>query len=426
VNDGDGSQHGSGDTYVPSGSLPLPVAGDLISGKYLVRGVLGSGGMGAVLEVEHIELGRRCALKILQADGRRDPTAVARFQNEARTVSALGHPNVCDVYDFGSLGDGRPYLVMPRLEGETLRQRLLGKRPSYPEAAIIITEVLDALDVVHARGIVHRDVKPANIFLARTERGRQTVKLLDFGVSKVFSGEVSLGLTGTGMVMGTPFYMAPEQARGEEELDGRVDLWACGVILYEMLSGERPFTGANYNQLMAAILDGTYVRLRTLRPDLPTELDSIVARAMAYDRRHRYATAHEFRDALVTSGVVPIRFDSLPASSPQSAPELVDQQNRSFRKLVSAFGAFTAGFDEAHEDGTITREEAAQLRQKLGDLEKWARHMQELLSRTEPGPATASPPSAAGDDAPPTTRGEDLAQAEDWNRTTQPGAPKRN
>jgi serine/threonine-protein kinase len=417
---------GSGDTYVPSGSLPLPAEGTLISGKYVVHGVLGAGGMGAVLDVEHVGLGRRCALKILQADGRRDPTAVARFQNEARMVSALGHPNVCDVYDFGSLDDGRPYLVMPRLEGETLRQRLLGKRPSYPEAAIIMMEVLDALDVVHAKGILHRDVKPANIFLAKTERGRQTVKLLDFGVSKVFSGEVSLGLTGTGMVMGTPFYMAPEQARGDEELDGRVDLWACGVIFYEMLTGERPFTGTNYNQVMAAICDGTYLRLRVVRPDLPTELDGIVARAMAYDRRHRYAAAHEFRDALVTSGVVPMRYDSLPVSSPQSAPELVDQQNRSFRKLASAFGSFTANFDEAHEDGAITLEEAAQLRQKLGELEKWARHMQELLSRTEGGEPAAAKAAMVPveEDAPPTTRGEDLPDG--WNHTTQPGAPKRH
>ena len=404
----------TGDDLDPTGETPaldFPEPGTVIAGKYVVAGVLGLGGMGTVLDVQHKSLGRHFALKVLQADGRRDPTALARFTNEARTVSAIGHPNVCNVFDVGALDDGRPFLLMEKLEGETLREKLarLGKL-GYPEACVLLVSVLSALEAVHAQGVIHRDIKPANVFCVR-QPGLETVKLLDFGVSKVVRSGVSLHLTGTGEVMGTAYYMSPEQARGEEDLDARVDLWACGVMLYEMVAGQRPFVGANFNQIFAAILEDRWARLSEVNPELPPELDAIVSRALAKDRARRYASARELREAITSSGLVPMRFDALPPAGPNSAPELVDCQNRTFRKLASAFGSFSTHFDDAHADGTLTREEITDLQVQLSELEKWARHMQELLAR--------APVAAVRDDdedGPATTRADDRDDRNDPTR----------
>jgi eukaryotic-like serine/threonine-protein kinase len=252
--------------------------------------------MGAVFEAEHLDAGTRVALKILHPAQAAKSTSVQRFQHEARVAGSLGHPNICQVFDAGHLESGAPYLVMESLHGETLARRL-AREGTLPvrDAISIVSQLLAALEAAHAKAVVHRDVKPDNLFLV--EGFSLQVKLLDFGISKMSEGE-ALDLTRTGMVMGTPFYMAPEQARGDRTVDPRSDLYAAGVILYECISGRRPFLGANYNALLLQILSGKYPSLRVLKPHVSPEIASLVETAMAKSPDDRYQSAGAFRAAL--------------------------------------------------------------------------------------------------------------------------------
>jgi serine/threonine-protein kinase len=272
-----------------------------IGGKYVVRSVLGEGGMGTVYEAEHLTIGRSVAVKVLHPNQARKKDAVRRFHQEARAAGAIGHPNICEVYDLGTLDDGSPYLVMEKLVGETLADRIAaeGGLP-FDDVIDVIVQVLSGLVAAHEKGIVHRDIKPENVFLTRRVGCPPLCKLLDFGVSKMIgpligSREEDLDLTRTGMVMGTPYYMSPEQARGDRNLDSRVDLYACGVILYEALTGRRPFTAANYNALLIQILSARPKPARDLRPALPAGFDAVLDKAMARNRDDRYRTAAEFQ-----------------------------------------------------------------------------------------------------------------------------------
>jgi len=210
-----------------------------------------------VYEAEHVAIGRSVAVKVLHPSQARKKVSVKRFHHEARAAGAIGHPNICEVYDLGELDDGSPYLVMERMVGETLADHIVkqGALP-FDEVLDLLTQVLSGLIAAHEKGIVHRDIKPENVFLTRRVGCPPIAKLLDFGVSKMLplgDREEELHLTRTGMVMGTPFYMSPEQARGDRDLDARVDLYACGVIMYEALTARRPFLAANYNALLLQI-----------------------------------------------------------------------------------------------------------------------------------------------------------------------------
>src|SRR6185312_6170401 len=269
--------------------------------KYSVRNVLGEGGMGTVFEGEHLALGRAVAIKVLHAAQAAKRDVVRRFHQEARAAAAIGHPNICGIMDLGTLDDGSPYIVMERLVGETLADRVAseGGLP-FADAIEILVQVLSGLVAAHEQRIVHRDIKPENIFLTTRVGCPPLVKILDFGVSKVTGGgrEEELSLTRTGMVMGTPYYMAPEQARGERDLDARVDLYACGVIFYEVLTGRRPFTASNYNALLVQILSASPRPARDLRPALPVGFSEVIDKAMARRREDRYASAAEFQQEL--------------------------------------------------------------------------------------------------------------------------------
>jgi serine/threonine protein kinase len=278
--------------------------GRTIGGKYLVRAVLGEGGMGAVYEAENTALGRSVAVKVLHPAQARKKVAVKRFHQEARAAGAIGHPNICEVYDLGTLDDGSPYLVMERLVGETLADRIQseGGLP-FDDVIEVVTQVLSGLVAAHEKGIVHRDIKPENIFLTKRVGCPPIAKLLDFGVSKMISPiqnekEEDLDLTRTGMVMGTPFYMSPEQARGDRNLDARVDLYACGVILYEALTGRRPFHAANYNALLLQILTASPRPARELRPALPQGFDEVLDKSLARNRDDRFQSAAAFQREL--------------------------------------------------------------------------------------------------------------------------------
>jgi tRNA A-37 threonylcarbamoyl transferase component Bud32 len=273
--------------------------GETVAGRYKILRKMGEGGMGAVYEAQHNVIGKHFALKVLLDKYAQKHDVVARLQQEARLASSIGHPSIVDVNDFGETADGRSFVVMEFLDGESLAQLIQQKAPLPPERVLpIIRQAADALGAAHQKDILHRDVKPENVFITRRD-GKDFVKVLDFGISKAMKKpeeeEDSPRLTQTGMVLGTPLYMSPEQARGESELDQRIDIYALGVIMYEALSGETPFRGTNYLGIINQVLTQQATPLRQLRPDLPLSeaLERVVMKMMHKDRNRRYAQMTE-------------------------------------------------------------------------------------------------------------------------------------
>ncbi|MDX2088430.1 MAG: serine/threonine-protein kinase [Kofleriaceae bacterium] len=286
----------------------LPQAEDSLIGvtldnKYRVTRVIGRGGMGVVYEAEHAALGNRVAIKLMLEKYNNDTEAMTRFTREAHAATRIGNPHIIQVLDISHAPDGRAFVVMELLDGQPL-SRLLEKTGALPpqRALSIIRQVLRAVGAAHAKGIVHRDLKPDNIFLLdqEGEEGRDFVKLLDFGISKIIDPDLQAAatkLTTTGVVMGTPLYMAPEQAMGAE-IDHQADVYACGVILYEMLAGKPPFDGQTYAVLVAKLLTKEPPLLNEVRPGLAPKLVAAVHRALEKDPENRYASAEAFLAAL--------------------------------------------------------------------------------------------------------------------------------
>jgi len=267
--------------------------GMIIDGKYRLKAVLGVGAMATVFEAEHLALGRGVAIKMLHESSLKSRGTILRFIREARLAGSIGHPNICEVYDIGDLPDGAPYMVLELLRGRSLAQRIAAERVlPAADAAQILVEVLAALSAAHGIGVIHRDIKPDNIFLARRVGGSCMVKLLDFGILKNKKDEGS-SVTRAGMVMGTPFYMAPEQARGDK-IDHRVDLWAAGAVLYEALTGRRPFLGTHYVELMQSILLMPPRNPLDYRPDLTPGFVPILDKALEKNPADRYPDAQAF------------------------------------------------------------------------------------------------------------------------------------
>jgi serine/threonine-protein kinase len=247
--------------------------GALIDGKYRIERTLGRGGMGAVFLATHEGLDRKVAVKVLDMSIEHNPEAVERFKREGRVAAAIGHPGVVEVLDTGTTETGMPYLVMEYLEGPTLRQFFKRSGPlEAPLVAAIMLPVLDALHAAHQKDILHRDLKPANVLLA--VRPRREVKLLDFGISK-FLRSVTV-ITRTGVALGTPQYMSPEQMEGEKELTPAADLYAVGVLFFELLAGRGPFVADNEFQLMRQVVMGGAPLLQAMRPGLPPRLCTLV------------------------------------------------------------------------------------------------------------------------------------------------------
>jgi serine/threonine-protein kinase len=274
-------------------------AGELISGKYRLSRLLGNGGMGSVWSARNELTDRDFAVKFLLKDLASNKEALHRFFLEARACGQIKHPAVVDVYDMGQAEDGTPYLVMELLEGEGLDARLSRAGTLRPaEAAMWIAFIARGLEEAHVRGLVHRDLKPGNIFFALDDRGDVIPKILDFGVSKASGPTHDFVKTTTGAVLGSPAYMSPEQARGENDIDGRSDVWSLGVILYEALTGVVPFDAPNYNALMVAIITQHHRPLKELVSDVPAELEALVDNLLDKDRTKRVSTAREVADQL--------------------------------------------------------------------------------------------------------------------------------
>jgi len=296
------------------GEIAFPLVGQVIS-HYQILGGIGGGGMGLVYSAEDIKLGRRVAIKFLPENSAQDPSALRRFELEARSASALEHPNICPIYEFGE-HEGQPFLVMPMLAGRTLQELLSESEVRPPMKVLPLLDlaigVCKGLEAAHGRGIIHRDIKPGNIFVAQDGQP----KILDFGLAKLTdavaekdsrstsNAETVAGpsathasLSQTGSTVGTVAYMSPEQIRGER-LDVRTDLFSFGLILYEMATGKRPFHGDDFFGFQQAVLTQTPMRVRSSNPEIPTRLDEIIRKAIEKTREARYQSASDLRAEL--------------------------------------------------------------------------------------------------------------------------------
>ncbi len=270
----------------------MPEAGDLIAGKYRVQRALKRGGMGAVYVARHVETDREFAVKLMSHELMGDAEAEARFEREARAESAIDHPGIVKVYDIGRHGP-YPYMVMELLQGESLGEFLSRGAMPPDDALLIMSKVLQAMHAAHEGGVVHRDLKPDNIYLCAGD-GPVRPKILDFGISKLVDQEAQTKLTQTGVALGTPLYMSPEQVRGDRGVDRRTDVYSLGVILYQMVTGRMPYTAESYAELVFKIINGDAPGVRTLNEDLPETLEAVIRCAMARELEQRYPDVRSF------------------------------------------------------------------------------------------------------------------------------------
>jgi serine/threonine-protein kinase len=282
-----------------------PLIGNVLAGRYLVKKRIGEGGMGLVYEGLHRDIDKRVAIKVLRDDLSRRPEVVARFRQEAKSASRIGHENIVDIFDFGETTRGASYFVMEFLEGEDLGN-VLGKKAviEAERACDIVLQCCRALSATHAKGIVHRDIKPENIFLTKRDGIDDFVKIVDFGIAKMSDietdGAPGRKLTKTGMIFGTPEYMSPEQAGGRD-LDHRVDVYALGIILYECLAGRVPFEGDTFMGILTQHLTADAPAIGEVNPNanVSRELELVIRKALAKSPDDRYQDTEELAEAIV-------------------------------------------------------------------------------------------------------------------------------
>jgi serine/threonine-protein kinase len=294
---------------VSCGSDPQAAAGvregEILAGKYRVDKVLGVGGMGVVVAARHVDLDNKVAIKFLLPALLANPEAVLRFAREARAAVKITCENVARVFDVGTLANGAPYMVMEFLEGGDLAEWLRQRGPLPIEQAVdFVLQACVAVADAHSLGMVHRDLKPANLFCIRRSDGQFVIKVLDFGISKLLdhargSEPPGVSVTQTAAVMGSPLYMSPEQVQSAKDVDARTDLWALGVVLFQLLTGTVPFQGEAFGEIAIKIATQETPSLRGYRPEAPPALDAIIGKCLAKDRKRRYANVAELALALL-------------------------------------------------------------------------------------------------------------------------------
>jgi eukaryotic-like serine/threonine-protein kinase len=276
--------------------------GDEIDGKYQVVRALGSGGMGIVVAARHKQLGEKVAIKFLHPRMVEDEQAVARFLREARAAARIKSEYIARVHDVGTLPDGGPYMVMEFLEGGDLTAWIKQKSPvPVAQAVDFVLQACVGVAEAHMLGIVHRDLKPSNLFCVRRADGQVAIKVLDFGISKMSDRDASAGeaaLTATSAAMGSPLYMSPEQMRSARDVTAAADLWALGVVLYELLVGTPPFIGRSVTEIAVNVATQTPASIATVRPDAPPGLEAVILRCLRKDPRARYGNVGELALAL--------------------------------------------------------------------------------------------------------------------------------
>lgn len=274
--------------------------GDLIQDKYRITRLIGQGGMGAVYEGENVVIARRVAIKVLHGGLAGDSSVIERFEREAQAAGRIGNDHILEVLDMGRLDNNDRFMVMEYLDGETLDQRCerVGRLKDV-ELYPLLRQLLTGLAAAHAVGIVHRDLKPDNIFILQHKVGqRDFVKIIDFGISKFTAGGANFRMTMTGAIMGTPYYMAPEQAKGGKNVDMRSDVYAVGVVMFKALAGQVPFQAESFNELIFKIALSETPHVSAVVPEIDAELNGIVLKAMARNLEDRYQSALQLRDAL--------------------------------------------------------------------------------------------------------------------------------
>ena len=390
--------------------------GKTIAGRYALRGLLGHGGMGAVYEAEHLGLGKRVAIKFVDPEFATDEKVVARFAREARAMSAIESAHIVTVFDAGT-EDGRPYLVMELLRGEDLGQRLRRtRRVALAESMHIVAQVLKGLARAHAAGIVHRDLKPDNVFLVKHDTDPLFAKIVDFGISKIERPRANtspLALTGRGTVLGTPFYMSPEQAQALPDVDGRTDLYSVGAILFECLTGRPPHTGESYEQIILSICMREAPSVQVYDPALPAEVAAFVTRSLLRDRTQRFTSAERMLAAL--HEVAPVERTRVPLDPP--APETLLSSAVRVPDGTMLDGGAARGSRPSGEVSNVTRLGVASLgvaatepahtprpdpeprQEKPTRPEGLKRDAQRAVARADaqlgPSPKTSNPPPAA-------------------------------
>jgi serine/threonine-protein kinase len=280
--------------------------GQILAGKYRVESVLGVGGMGAVVAAHHVQLDERVAIKFLLPAMLHSPELVGRFAREARAAVKIKSEHVARVMDVGTLENGAPYMVMEYLDGGDLAAWIQKTGPLPIEQAVdFVLQACVGVASAHAIGIIHRDLKPANLLCTRSNDGQFVIKVLDFGISKVMSlsaADAGGAMTHTAAVMGSPYYMSPEQMQSAKDVDARTDIWALGVIMYELLTGSTPFPGESYAQIAIKVATSSFVRVRSARPDAPLGIEAIIFKCLEKDKDRRYGNVAELALALADFG----------------------------------------------------------------------------------------------------------------------------